>query len=70
MKKRTWRIILFSLFTVIIIVLIILPGIVRRTVVKNSKEWVGRKIELEGLSINYFTSTVRLRDFKMYEANE
>jgi hypothetical protein len=69
MKKKTWRIIVLSLAAVIIIVMMILPVIIRTTVVKNSPEWIGRQIELEGLKVNYFTATIRLRDFKMYEAN-
>lgn len=70
MKKKTWRIILLSLLTLIVIGLIILPGIARNYLVKNSKELVGRQIELERLKVNYFTASLRLQNFKLYEANE
>ena len=70
MKRKTLRKILFILLALIVVVLVILPGIVRRVAISNSNEWIGRKIELEGLRINYFTATIRLRDFKLFEANE
>jgi len=70
MKRKTLYRILYSLIALIIIVLILLPGIVRRVTINNSKDWVGRKIELESLRINYFTATIRLLDFKLFEANE
>lgn len=70
MKRKTLRKILFILLAFVAIVLIILPGIIRRVAISNSKEWIGRQIELEGLKINYFTATVRLRDFKLFEENK
>ncbi len=70
MKRKTLHKIIYTLLIIIAVVLIILPGIIRRVTISNSKEWIGRKIELEGLRINYFTATIRLRDFKLFEANE
>jgi len=70
MKRKIIHKILYSLVALSIIVLFLLPGIVRRVTISNSKDWVGRKIELEGLRINYFTATIRLLDFKLFEANE
>ena len=70
MKRKTLHKIIYTLLIIIAVVLIILPGIIRRVAINNSKEWIGRKIELEGLRINYFTATIRLRDFKLFEANE
>jgi hypothetical protein len=70
MKLKGWKIILLSFIAVIITILLLAPGIIRRMAVKNGDKWLGRKIELERLRINYFTSTIRLHDFKAYEANK
>lgn len=59
-----------GLLVVIILVLILLPGQVRKYAVENSRELVGRKMEMQKLKVNYFTGTVKVFDFKMYEANE
>jgi hypothetical protein len=67
MKKIFW---VFSVILgIIILIMILLPGFARKYAVSHSKELLGRQIALEKLSINYFTTTVRLIDFKMYEAD-
>ena len=53
-----------------IILLSFLPLIVRKIAISNSKEWVGRSISLEKFKLNYFTGTIKLIDFKMYEADD
>lgn len=70
MKKRTWKRVIIALFAVIIIVLFLLPIIARKTIVKNSKEWIGRQIAIDDVSFNYLTGTLRVTGFKMFEANE
>ena len=70
MKRRTLSKVLFSFIVLIIVILILLPGIIRRVSISNSKEWIGRKIELKELKINYFTAAITLSDFKLFEANE
>lgn len=70
MKKKHWRTIVLALVAIIILALAIAPPIVKKQVVKRSKDLVGRQISLDKLKVNYFTSTVRLIDFKLYEADE
>lgn len=70
MSKKIILNILIALLAVIILVLILLPGIVRRYAINNSKELVGRQIEMDKLKLNYFTGMVRITDFKMYEADD
>jgi len=70
MKKKTWIILIISMTTLIIIALMIAPGIARKVAIKNSKEWVGRQIDIEKLKVNYFTGTVRVFNFKMFEADD
>ena len=65
-KKIVTRILIISV-SLILVILIIAPVIIRQTVVKNSREWIGRQISLDKLKVNYFTSTIRVINFKMYE---
>ena len=60
----------FGILVLILIFLIFLPLIVRKTVINNSKEWIGRSISLDKLKVNYFTGTVKLIDFILYEADD
>jgi len=69
-KKKIATRILIITAGLILVILIIAPVIIRKTVVKNSREWIGRQISLDKLKVNYFTSTIRVINFKMYEANE
>lgn len=55
---------------IIILLLILLPGIAKRYTVNHSKELIGRKIALNKLKINYFTGTITVTDFKMFESND
>ncbi|MCX2745618.1 DUF748 domain-containing protein [Mangrovivirga sp. M17] len=67
------RIMLYSLavtLSVILLVLILFPFVVPGIVEKNSKEWIGRKITLDKMRVNYFTGTVRLYDFDLYEKDD
>lgn len=62
--------VLILLTVVVFLTLIMAPGISRRYIVNHSKELTGRKIDIEKIKINYFTATIRLINFKMYESNE
>ena len=61
---------LIILVAFIILVMILLPGIARRYTVNHSKKLIGRQIALEQLKINYFTGTLKLIDFKMFEPDD
>ena len=69
MKRKILRIGIPSLSVIIIILMIWAPGLIKNYVVNNSPELIGRKIALGKLKYNYFTSTVRAYDFKLFEAN-
>jgi len=51
----------------VVLLLILLPVIAKKYAVNNSKELVGRQIEMDKLKLNYFTGTVKITDFKMFE---
>ena len=70
MKRRYWRIGLLAILAIVLLALTIAPSIVKSQVVKRSKHLIGRQISLSKLKVNYFTSTVRIIDFNLYEADE
>lgn len=55
--------------SLIIIVLLFLPTIIKNHAIKNSKEVMGRQISIGDLKYNYFSSTAKVFDFKMFEEN-
>ncbi len=59
-----------SLFLLILLGLILLPGIVKRYAISHSPELIGRSIELNRLKVNYLGGKIRITDFIMYEANQ
>jgi len=69
MKNKALKITLI-VFGIIVIILLLLPGIIKRYAVNNSKELIGRQINIDKLTYNYFSSTVRVYDFKMFEQND
>jgi len=69
MKLKVWKIILLIFILLIVAILAFGPMIAVNQLQKNSKEWVGRKLEIGDFSLNYFTGTVQLNHFKMYEAD-
>jgi len=69
-KKKIVLVSLAGFVFLILILLLFLPSIIKSYAVNNSKELVGRQIAIEDLSINYFTSTVSVFGFKMFEANQ
>jgi hypothetical protein len=68
-KKKTSYLLLIVL-GIIILFLAFLPGLIKDYAINNSKELIGRKIDIGKLKYNYFSSTVKVYDFKMFEQNE
>ena len=67
MKKRYKFILGFAVLTIII--LLFTPSILKNYAIKNSKELIGRQIDIGKLKYNYFSSTVQVYNFKMFEHN-
>lgn len=67
MKKRYKFILGFAVLTIII--LLFIPSILKNYVINNSKELIGRQIDIGKLKYNYFSSTVQVYNFKMFEHN-
>ncbi|WP_136480114.1 DUF748 domain-containing protein [Cognatitamlana onchidii] len=62
--------ILLGIIVIVGITMFFIPTIVKNYAINNSKELLGRKIEIGKLKYNYFSSTIQVHDFKMYEQNE
>ena len=70
MAKKTLVKILIGVVSCIVLLLAFLPLIIRKTAIRNSKEWIGRGITWEKFKVNYFTGTAKLIDFKLFETND
>jgi len=69
MKSKQLRITLLIFLGTILIMMALAPRLIKNYVVKNSPELIGRQISLEKLKFNFFTSTAKAYQFKIYEAN-
>lgn len=73
MKKAVKIIVFFVipvLIALIIIVLVALPPVAKNYINKHGKEYTGRKLSVDQIRINYFTSTFHVIGFTMFEADE
>ncbi|MCK5855952.1 MAG: DUF748 domain-containing protein [Bacteroidales bacterium] len=70
MKFKAWKIIILTFIVLIVAVLAFGPMVAVNQLEKNSKEWVGRKLDIGDLSLNYFTGTLTITQFTMYEADD
>lgn len=59
--------IITPIFLTLILVLVFLSNIVEFAIESNSEEWIGRKVEMEDLSINLFTGKLTIHQFNLYE---
>ncbi|WP_159022915.1 DUF748 domain-containing protein [Formosa sp. L2A11] len=68
--KKKWKIGGLVLLLLIILTLILLPIVAKNYAINNSKTLLGRQIDINKLKINYFTGTIKVIDFKMFEADD
>ncbi len=67
-KKKT-RYILLIVFGIIFLLLAFLPTFIKNYAINNSKELLGRQIDIGKFKYNYFSSTAKVYDFKLFEEN-
>ena len=60
----------YLLIGLILLLLFIAPGIIKNYTIHNSKELLGRQIDIGKIKYNYFSSTLKVYDFKMFEKND
>lgn len=65
-KKKIW----LSLLGLILVFFFFLSSLTRVYVLNNSKELLGRKLEIAELHFNYAKVAVRINDFHLYEQND
>ena len=63
------RFVIPAVIGLLIIALIALPYVAKNYINKHGKEYSGREIAVRQIRINYFTTTLRVIDFKMFEAD-
>ena len=69
-KRKILKYTGIGLLVLVVLILILLPTLIKNYAINNSKELVGRQIDIGKLKFNYFTSTATVYDFKMFEAND
>ncbi|HEX5003342.1 MAG TPA: DUF748 domain-containing protein [Bacteroidia bacterium] len=67
-KPVRW--LLLTVILLVTITLFFISPLAHYLIEKNSKEWVGRKIELDNLYINLLTGNVEIKGLKCYEKND
>jgi len=67
--KKKLKITLISTVVIIIVAMVVAPILIKNYIINNSQELAGRKMDIASLKYNYFTSTVKVYDFKMFEEN-
>jgi len=68
LKKRL--VMILSILFFLIIILFAAPRIARWYIVKNDTKIIGRNIELKKIRFNYFTGTLRIKDLRVFEADD
>ena len=68
--KKTLKISGLVLLLLIILTLLFLPMAAKNYAISNSKALLGRQIDIGSLKLNYFTGTLKIIDFKMFESDE
>ncbi|MGB5191242.1 DUF748 domain-containing protein, partial [Robiginitalea sp.] len=69
-KRKILKYTGIGLLVLVVLILILLPTLIKNYAINNSKELLGRQIDIGKLKFNYFTSTATVYDFKMFEAND
>ncbi len=70
MVKKVILYALIGIVSIIILALIVLPFVLPSILENNSKDWIGRSVGLEKMRVNYFTGTVRLYNFDLFEKDD
>ena len=68
--KKFLLIVAISIAVIIAIVAFAVSPIAKHFLINNSKELIGRKIDMENLSVNIFTGRLQVENFTLYEADD
>jgi len=67
-KNLKWGLVILSV--VLLLGWFLVPLLVKNYAINNSKELLGRQIDIERLRFNYFTGNMHMNGFEMYEPDE
>lgn len=67
--KKILLIVTVLLIAIIAGLLLYAPEMARKYAIEHSKEYIGRQIDLEKVEISYFSGSVKLVNFKLFEPN-
>ena len=68
--KKILIIVAISIAVIIAIVAFAVSPIAKHFLINNSKELIGRKIDMENRSVNIFTGRLQVENFTLYEADD
>jgi uncharacterized protein involved in outer membrane biogenesis len=66
---KTGHKIVLGVILILIIILFAAPRIARVYIVKNSDNFIGRKIDIDRIRVNYFAGSLDIDDLVLYENN-
>ena len=69
-NKKTLKWVLVSIAIILVLGWFLVPLLVKNYAIKNSKELIGRQIDIDRLRMNFFTGNVHMNGFEMYEPDE
>jgi hypothetical protein len=67
--KKELKITVISITVIILVLMVLAPTLTKNYVINNSTDLAGQKIDIANLKYNYFTSPLKVYDFKMFEEN-
>lgn len=68
--KRIVKYVFVGILAVLLLVLLLVPPLARRYINKNGKELIGRKVRIDKIHLNYFSSTLKAINFSLYEVDD
>lgn len=68
--RQIIKYVLVGILSVLIILLLFGPGLIKLYLNKNGEELTGRTLHIDKLGINFFTTTVHMVGFSMFELND
>ncbi len=69
-NKKALKWVLITVSVLLILGWFLVPVLVKNYAINNSKELLGRQIDIDRLRFNYFTGNMHMNGFKMFEPDE
>ena len=69
-RKKILKWVLVSVAVILLLGWFLVPLLVKNYAINNSKELIGRQIDIDRLRLNFFTGNMHMNGFKMFEPDE